>query len=123
VASPLLPEPNLLRVDHISATLALAVDGPIHKAAIKLLALAYSQHEAEAAWARWAPHLSPPPDHPLAAGTLIRDAIMQTLFTPYPSVKLAREASSKLVDDITKAVLTQTFVPTRPRTYLTIKWR
>jgi len=42
VASLLIPEPNQLRVDPISALLALAVDGPIHKAAIKLLAPAYS---------------------------------------------------------------------------------
>ena len=42
VASPLFPEPSQLRVDHISALMALAVDGPIHKAAIKLLAPAYS---------------------------------------------------------------------------------
>ncbi len=42
VASPLLPDSNQLKVDHISALLALAVDGPVHKAAIKLLAPAYS---------------------------------------------------------------------------------
>ncbi len=40
--SPPLPEPNQLEVDHISALLALAVDGHVHKAAIKLIAPAYS---------------------------------------------------------------------------------
>ena len=34
VASRLLPETNKLMVGHISALLALMVDGPIHKAAI-----------------------------------------------------------------------------------------
>ena len=43
VASPLLPEPNKLMVDHITALLALEADGTVHKAAIKLVALAYSQ--------------------------------------------------------------------------------
>jgi hypothetical protein len=43
VAYPLLPGLSQLRVDHISALLALiVVDGPINKAAINLLALAYS---------------------------------------------------------------------------------
>jgi hypothetical protein len=42
VVSFLLPEPNQLRVDHISALLALAVDGLVHKTAIILLAPAYS---------------------------------------------------------------------------------
>ena len=41
---------------------------------------------------------------------LLRDAVMQNLRTPYPSAKLARDTASKLVDDIAKAVLTQTFV-------------
>jgi hypothetical protein len=46
VASPLLREPTQLKVDHIATLLALAVDGPVQKAAIKLLALAYSHQEA-----------------------------------------------------------------------------
>jgi hypothetical protein len=106
VASPLLPEPSQLRADHITALLALAVDGLVHKAAIKLLALAYSQLEAKAVWTAWAPHLSPPRDHPLARGTLLRDTIIQSLCTPYPTTKLARGAASKLVDDIAKVGLT-----------------
>jgi hypothetical protein len=50
MASPFLLEPNQLRVDHITALLALAVGGPVHKAAIKLLAPAYPQLEAKAIW-------------------------------------------------------------------------
>ena len=58
----------------------------------------------------WAPYLAPPPDHPLAGGTLLRETIMQSLCTPYPTTKLAREVAGKLVDDIAKTVVTQTFV-------------
>ncbi len=50
VASPLLPEPNLIRVDHNATVLALAIDGSFHNEAVKLLAPAYSQQEAEAIW-------------------------------------------------------------------------
>jgi hypothetical protein len=35
-------------MDNIAASMALAVDGSVQKAAIKLLAPAYSQQEAEA---------------------------------------------------------------------------
>ena len=93
-------------MDHISALLALAVDGPIDKAVITFLDPAYSQQEAETVWAAWAPHLSTKPDHPLAARTLLRDAVLQILRTPYPSAKLARDAAIKLVDDIAKEFLT-----------------
>jgi hypothetical protein len=48
VASPLLPEPNQLKIYHIATLMALAVEGPVQKAAIKLLAPAYSQQEAKA---------------------------------------------------------------------------
>ena len=46
VASPLLPEPTKLGLNHITTLWALAVDGPVHKAVIKLLAPAYSLQEA-----------------------------------------------------------------------------
>ena len=82
VASPLLPEPTKLGLNLITTLLALAVDGPVHKAVIKLLAPAYSQQEAEAIWTAWAPHLTPPPGHPLAGGTLLRDTIVQSMCTP-----------------------------------------
>ena len=48
VGSPLLHEPNQLKVDHNVNLLALAVNGPVQKAAIKLLAPSYSQQAAEA---------------------------------------------------------------------------
>jgi hypothetical protein len=82
MVSPLLPEPNHLRVDYITTLLALAVDGPVHKAAIKLLALAYFQQEAAAIWLAWAPHLAPPLGHLLAKGTPLPETIMQSTCTP-----------------------------------------
>jgi len=76
IGSPLLPNPAQLRVDNIATLLALAVEGPAQKAAFKLFSLAYSQQEAEAIWTSWAPHFAPPPDHPLAEGTLLKDTIL-----------------------------------------------
>ena len=48
MGSPLLLEPKQLRVDNIATLLALAVHGPVEKAAFKLLAPIYSHQEAEA---------------------------------------------------------------------------
>ena len=48
IGSPLFLEPAQLRMDNTVALLALAVDGAVQKASFKLLALAYSQQEAEA---------------------------------------------------------------------------
>ena len=110
VASPLLPEPTQLKVDHIAALLALAVYGPIRKAAIKLLAPTYSQQKAEAIWTAWAPHLAPPRDHPLAGGSLLRDTILHALCTPYPTAKQAREVATVLVNALAAVFATQTFV-------------
>jgi hypothetical protein len=48
IGSPLLPEPNPLKVDDIATLLALAVSGPVQKVAFKLFTPTYSQQEAEA---------------------------------------------------------------------------
>jgi len=109
MGSPLLLEHKQLRVDHIATLLALAMDGPVQKAAFKLLALAYSQQEAEAIWTAWAPHFAPLPDNPLAGGTLLWDTMLQTLCTHYPTAKHAKEAACKLINDIAASVATRTF--------------
>ena len=57
-----------------------------------------------------APHFDPPPDHPLAGGTPLRNTIMQALYTPYPTTKHEREVVGILIIDLAAAVETQTFV-------------
>ena len=110
LGSSLLPEPSHLKMNNIATSPALAVDGPVQKAAFKLLAQTYSEQEVEAIWIAWAPHLAPPPDHPLAGGTLLRDTILQALCTPYLTTKHAREAAGRLVNHLATVVATQTFV-------------
>ena len=43
--------------------------------------------------------------HPLAGSTVLREKTMQSLCSPYPTPKFAREAANKLIDNIAKAVL------------------
>ncbi len=88
IGSPLIPEPDQLKVDNIATMLSLSVEGPAKKAAFRLFAPAYSQQEAEAEaeaiWISRAPHFAPPNDHPLSGGTLLRDTILQALCTFFP---------------------------------------
>ena len=110
IGSPLLSEYAQLKMDTIATLLALAVEGPVQKAAFELVAPSYSQQEAEAIWTSWAPHFAPPSDHPLAGGTLLRDTILQAICTTYPSAKQTREVAAILVNDLAAVVATHTFV-------------
>jgi hypothetical protein len=110
ICSPLLLELAQLKMDHIATLLALAVEGLVQNAAFKLLALAYSHQEAEAIWTSWAPHFTPPSDHPLTGGMLLRDTVLLALCTPYPIAKHVREAAAILVNALAAAMATQTFV-------------
>jgi hypothetical protein len=74
VASPLLSEPDRLKVDHISALLALAVDGPQggYKDPYSRVLLAI---DGDYMGSVGTPPF-PTPDHPIAEGTLLRDAVL-----------------------------------------------
>jgi hypothetical protein len=89
----------------------LSVDnGEVQKQAVILLSMEYDQGAADMIWQAWAPHISPPEEHPLAVGTLAKDMVMATLFKPFPTAKLARAGATALIDAITDAITTQTFI-------------
>jgi hypothetical protein len=52
VASPHLPEPDQLRIDHISVLMAVLSpgDGPVQKQAVKLFSMEYDQAAAKLIW-------------------------------------------------------------------------
>jgi len=91
--------------------LALAVDGPIHKAAIKLLAQAYPHQEAESVWDAWAPHLSSPPTTRWPRARYFGTQVCKPCAppAPRPSWRGRLPANSSMIY-IEKAVLTQIFV-------------
>ena len=57
LAAPLLPEPDQLRVDHISAPPALLKEGPFQDVAIALLTPGHTPEEAAIIWSAWGPHI------------------------------------------------------------------
>jgi hypothetical protein len=110
IGSPLLPEPDRLRVDNIATLLSLSVEVPVQIATLRLLSPTYSQHEVEAIWTSWAPHFAPPNGHPLSGGTLLRDTILQALWTAFPTATHTKEAAATLVGAVAAAVTTHTFL-------------
>jgi hypothetical protein len=70
----------------------------------------YDQGAADLIWYAWAPHISPPKEHPLAVGTLAKDLVMATLLKPFPTAKMARARATTLIDAIMYAITTQMFI-------------
>jgi len=62
LAQPMLPEPKQLELHHISALLALLVDGEWGATVIRLVAMQVPKKKASAIWNAWRPYLSHP--HP-----------------------------------------------------------
>jgi hypothetical protein len=108
IASPILPEPNQLRIDQISTFVAFAAayNGEVQKKAIKLLSMEYDKAAAYLIWHAWAPHISPPVGHPLAGGTKAKDLVMATLLKPFPTATLAKAAAAALIDALAAVITT-----------------
>ncbi len=81
--APVLPDPTYLRLDHITALLALLLEGPNRSAAIDLLYQSYAPEEANYTRSTWEPHILPPPTHPLYSGTPARDFVPAMLYMDY----------------------------------------
>ncbi len=52
----------------------------------------------------WALHFAPPPDHPMAGGTLLRATILRALCIHFPTAKQVKWAAAILVKDLAAVV-------------------
>ena len=64
LALPMLPELDQLEMDHVSALLALLVDGEWGSTVVSLLAKQWPKKKTTTIWKAWEPYLSHPPAHP-----------------------------------------------------------
>jgi hypothetical protein len=71
-----LSAPNQLRIDHITALLALLTGEPLRAA---VLYPSYTPANVTYIWSIWEPHIKPPSIHPLAEGTLAKDTVLSLL--------------------------------------------
>ena len=76
--NPIFLHPTLLRLDHMSALLAL-LEGPYRSSTIDMIHKSYTSEESLRIWTSWEPHIQPPSSHPLAEGSLARDRVMAML--------------------------------------------
>ena len=106
LAAPLLPDPAALKIDHITAMLALATGGPAQQAAIYLLNQAYPKQRADRIWAAWAPHILAPHGNILDGPSVVLTAILKAPITP----EEATETAKTLMDAISGTITAKTFV-------------
>jgi hypothetical protein len=76
VEAPFLPDASQMRVNHITALLALLLEDPLRYAAINLMCKRNSPEDAAYIWSQWEPHIQLPPSHLLAEADLARDSIL-----------------------------------------------
>ena len=81
--NPILLDPTLLRLDNISALLALLLEGPYLSSTIDMLHKSYTHEESLQIWTSWEPHIQSPSPHSLAEETLDRDRVEAMLCMDY----------------------------------------
>ena len=74
-----LRDASHVRVDHITALLALLLENSLRSVAIRVLCKSYTPE----------PPIQLPPAHPLTEGTLARDHILTMLHSAYTTPELA----------------------------------
>jgi len=107
--TPFLPDASQMRVDHITALLALLLEDPLRFAAISLICKSYSERDASYIWSQCEPHIRLPPSHPLTEANLVKDIILALLQT-YTAPKLAATDTLALTDLVSVAFPVEPFI-------------
>ena len=81
--APFLPDPSQLRLDHITAMLALLLGEPLRTSPLQMLYPSYTPADLTYIWSVWDPHIRPPSPHPLAEGTLAKNIVLAFLRMDY----------------------------------------
>jgi len=83
----MLPKPDQLELDHISALLGLLVKGEWSAIIVRLLAKQWPKKKASAIWNAWQPYFSHPPSHPTGEEEVMAETlrILNTAYTFPPS--------------------------------------
>ena len=108
LALPMLPESDLLELDHVSALLALLVDGEWGSTVVNLLTKQWPKKKATTIWKAWEPYLSHPPAHPTGA-TKVMTKMLRILNTAYTFPPAALEVATSIRDYAAAALTTAAF--------------
>ena len=107
---PFLPGSTQMRLDTITAMLALLFEDFLRSTAMHLLYQSYNSEDSTYIWSLWEPHIRLPSTHPLAEGTLARDCILVMLQMEYITPKHAAEDAQAVTDIVTVAIPVETFI-------------
>jgi hypothetical protein len=106
MAISLLPSPDQLILNHITALLALLVFGRGQIAMAALLVPPLPAAQAEMVLATWAPHIPPAPEgRTLASEDNAKAAIFVTLCTRYATAKLAGVVAQDFMEFVVESIL------------------
>ncbi len=81
--APFLPDPTQMRLDHITAMLALLLESPLRSTTLHMLYRSYTPENSTYIWSIWEPHIRLTSTHPLAERTLARDRILAMIQMEY----------------------------------------
>jgi hypothetical protein len=101
--APFLLDASQIRIDHITALLALILEDPLRSAAIRMICKSYTPEDFSYIWSQWEPHIQLPPSRSLAEEDRVRDHILTMLQAAYTTPKLASkdiEAVTYLVSEV-----------------------
>ncbi len=110
VENPFFPLDEQMRVDHITALLALLLPQPTRGVVVNLLCKAYSPENATHIWAQWEPYFHLPLSHPLAEGTRAKDCILTLLQTAYTTPDMSSRDIHALADLVPSAIAAEIFI-------------
>jgi hypothetical protein len=104
----MLLEPAQLDLEHISALLALLIEGEWGAAVVRLLAKQWPKKKAAAIWNAWRPYLSHPPSHPTGEDEVTTE-MLRILNTAYMFPPAALEVANGIRDYAAAALTTAAF--------------
>ncbi len=110
IETPFFPDVSQLRVDRITALLALLLEDPLRSTSIGLIYKSYSKEDAEIIWSQWASYLQVPRSHPLAGDGLARDRIITMLQTYYTTPEQTAADAQALTEFVSVAIPVETLI-------------
>jgi len=97
-----------LRLDHISTSLTLLIEGPFHDAVIALLTPGRALEEVATIWSACEPHIRAPPSHPHIGGAHARDTIIAMLCTEYNTTDNVKGDAHAFLDLVAASIPPET---------------
>ena len=108
LAQPMLPEPEPLELNHVSALLALLVEGAWGETITQVIAAPMLKKQASTIWNTWRPYLFHPPSHPTGEAA-VKEEMIRLLTSTYTFPPACAEVARSFRDYAMAALTTAAF--------------